>query len=595
MSASPPDAVAAAVEPPQAPVRPAASLAVRRRGRRLLRGRVRPLLVADALALVSAGAVAYAVAEAVAAPAVIAPGWTLAPLALAAVVTLLGSFALHGLYERQSREIAPQTFDEVTTLLHALLTASVLWLLVSQTLFRLAGYAVFTPDGGGPLRGRRARRRRGGPLGHARLGRPRRRPAAPHGDHRRRHDRPPGRAQARRAPGVRPGGRRASWTTIRAPPPRCWAPRPSCTRIVDELDVDWVILAASHGEVSEALLERVRAVRRPDVHLSIVPTYFELFASNATIEELEGVPMVSLPPMRLSRSRRALKRTFDLVVAAAALVVLAPVLVVVARRGQARQRAGRCSSARARSGRGGRALPDREVPHDGRRRRGPARVAGRAERDLSGAALQDPLRPARHPRRARSCAPGASTSCRSCGTSLRGEMSLVGPRPFVVHEAAPDHRLGRPPARDHARHHRAVAGARPQRHPVRRDGEARLRLRDQLVALVGHEDPVPDACRWSSRAGGRPDARLRGAGLQRGGQPAAPARSTSRSGPSCGPAATSSSSTTARPTTRPRSPATYDGPLPVAARPPAPQPGPRPGVRPRLPRARSSSATATTT
>ena len=178
MSASPPDAAAAAVEPPRRRPVAAASVAVRRRGRRLLRGRVRPLLVADALALVTAGAVAYAVAEAVAAPAVIAPAWTLGPLALAAVVTLLGSFALHGLYERQSREIAPQTFDEVTTLLHALLTASVLWLLVSQTLFRLAGHAIFTPmeavlfvaAGLGIVAVARWR--------HARLGRPRGRPAA---------------------------------------------------------------------------------------------------------------------------------------------------------------------------------------------------------------------------------------------------------------------------------------------------------------------------------------------------------------------------------------------------------------------------------
>ena len=66
----------------------------------------------------------------------------------------------------------------------------------------------------------------------------------------------------------------------------------------------------------------MRAVRRPDVHLSIVPRYFELFTSNATLEELEGMPVVTLPPMRLSRSAAPLKRAFDLVVAAAALLVL---------------------------------------------------------------------------------------------------------------------------------------------------------------------------------------------------------------------------------------------------------------------------------
>ena len=70
----------------------------------------------------------------------------------------------------------------------------------------------------------------------------------------------------------------------------------------------------------------MRAVRRPDVHLSIVPNYFELFASNATIEDLEGMPVVSLPPMRFSRSVRALKRTVDVAASAVGLALLAPLL-----------------------------------------------------------------------------------------------------------------------------------------------------------------------------------------------------------------------------------------------------------------------------
>ena len=44
--------------------------------------------------------------------------------------------------------------------------------------------------------------------------------------------------------------------------------------------------AATYDET----LDLVRAVRRPDVHLSIVPNFYELFASNATIEDIEGCP-----------------------------------------------------------------------------------------------------------------------------------------------------------------------------------------------------------------------------------------------------------------------------------------------------------------
>src|SRR3712207_9570547 len=49
------------------------------------------------------------------------------------------------------------------------------------------------------------------------------------------------------------------------------------TRLVDELEIDWVVLAPSSSP-NERLMEMVRAVRRPDVHMSIVPNYFELFA-----------------------------------------------------------------------------------------------------------------------------------------------------------------------------------------------------------------------------------------------------------------------------------------------------------------------------
>ena len=60
-------------------------------------------------------------------------------------------------------------------------------------------------------------------------------------------------------------------------------------RLIDTLEVDWVVMATSAEPTSE-MLDLMRAVRRPDVHLSIVPSYSELFASNATIEELAGHP-----------------------------------------------------------------------------------------------------------------------------------------------------------------------------------------------------------------------------------------------------------------------------------------------------------------
>ena len=94
---------------------------------------------------------------------------------------------------------------------------------------------------------------------------------------------------------------------------------------------------------------------------------------------------------------------------------------------------------------------------------------------------------------------------------FKGEMSLVGPRPFVVYEADlitgwASRRLDMTPGITGL-----LAGARAERHPVRGDDEARLPLRDQLVALVGSEDPLPDD---PGRA--RPPRRLLAWGVTRG-------------------------------------------------------------------------------
>ncbi len=75
-----------------------------------------------------------------------------------------------------------------------------------------------------------------------------------------------------------------------------------------------------------------------------------------------------------------------------------------------------------------------------------------------------------------------STSSRSCSTSCRGSMSLVGPRPLILDEdqyvaSWARRRLDLKPG---------ITGLWQvlgrERHPVRRDDEARLPLRHELVA-----------------------------------------------------------------------------------------------------------------
>jgi exopolysaccharide biosynthesis polyprenyl glycosylphosphotransferase len=99
--------------------------------------------------------------------------------------------------------------------------------------------------------------------------------------------------------------------------------------IVRELDVDRVVFAFSELN-DEATLEALRRIADSDVQIDIVPRFFELIGPRATIHTAEGIPLIGLPPVRLSHVARTTKRTMDVACAALGLLVLAPLLIAAA-------------------------------------------------------------------------------------------------------------------------------------------------------------------------------------------------------------------------------------------------------------------------
>jgi exopolysaccharide biosynthesis polyprenyl glycosylphosphotransferase len=99
--------------------------------------------------------------------------------------------------------------------------------------------------------------------------------------------------------------------------------------IVERYDVDRVIVAFSR-DGHEQMLELLRTIRTRDVHIDLVPRLFEAVGANVGIHTLEGLPLVSLPAGRISRSSRFLKRGLDLIGSAMLLAVLAPLMLVIA-------------------------------------------------------------------------------------------------------------------------------------------------------------------------------------------------------------------------------------------------------------------------
>ena len=99
--------------------------------------------------------------------------------------------------------------------------------------------------------------------------------------------------------------------------------------IVRLFGVERVIIAFS-TESHEHTLDLIRSMKDLDVQIDIVPRLFELLGPGVGIHTVEGLPLVGLPPLRLSRSSRFLKRTADISLSVVALALLTPAFAVVA-------------------------------------------------------------------------------------------------------------------------------------------------------------------------------------------------------------------------------------------------------------------------
>jgi exopolysaccharide biosynthesis polyprenyl glycosylphosphotransferase len=99
--------------------------------------------------------------------------------------------------------------------------------------------------------------------------------------------------------------------------------------LVRVYSIDRVVIAFS-PDSHEQTLEVIRAMQDHDVQVDIVPRMFEVLGPSAQLHTVQGIPLVGLPVPRLSSSSRLLKRSLDLVGAFIGLAVLMPVFAVIA-------------------------------------------------------------------------------------------------------------------------------------------------------------------------------------------------------------------------------------------------------------------------
>jgi exopolysaccharide biosynthesis polyprenyl glycosylphosphotransferase len=194
--------------------------------------------------------------------------------------------------------------------------------------------------------------------------------------------------------------------------------------------VSRVILAFSRSS-HEAVLDVIRNAGLRDVHLSIVPRYFEIIAANVGIGDVEGISVIELPEAGLSRLARLTKRFFDLLLTVPLLIALSPILVVVAIAIKVDSR-GPVFFRQARMGRNNRQfriIKFRTMVADAESKRDELLAANESTGPLF-KIKSDP----RVTRVGKVLRRYSIDELPQLLNVLRGEMSLVGPRPFVIHE-----------------------------------------------------------------------------------------------------------------------------------------------------------------
>jgi exopolysaccharide biosynthesis polyprenyl glycosylphosphotransferase len=99
--------------------------------------------------------------------------------------------------------------------------------------------------------------------------------------------------------------------------------------IVRQNDVERVIIAFSN-DPHDDLLNVVHRLRQHNLQIDVVPRLFEAVNPKVGIHTVEGLPLLSLPPSRIFRSSRLCKRCLDLVGASVLVALTAPLMGVIA-------------------------------------------------------------------------------------------------------------------------------------------------------------------------------------------------------------------------------------------------------------------------
>ena len=202
--------------------------------------------------------------------------------------------------------------------------------------------------------------------------------------------------------------------------------------VLDDLRIDRIIIAPI-TEGRDGSADLIRIAKAVDVRVSVLPSVLEVVGSSVAFDEVEGMAMLGLPRFGLCRSSRRLKRLFDLSATSVGLVFVGPLIAAIGLAIRLDSK-GPIFFRQTRVGRDGkpfRIVKFRSMVVDADAQKDQLRAQNIAGQGLF--KITDDPRVTRVGRFLRS---SSLDELPQLFNVLRGEMSLVGPRPLVTDEDA---------------------------------------------------------------------------------------------------------------------------------------------------------------
>ena len=201
--------------------------------------------------------------------------------------------------------------------------------------------------------------------------------------------------------------------------------------LIEKHRIDHVLVAFSRTPSHETLARLRGSGAR--VSISVVPRFYEMLTWRSRLEELQGIPLLHVAPAELSQTAKMIKRAMDLVVSATMLLILSPVMIASAIAIKATS-PGPVFFRQQRSGRGGApfAIFKFRTMYVNAEEMRSSLLAENEMDDVLFKMKEDP----RITKVGKFLRKTSLDELPQFLNVLKGDMSLVGPRPFILSESA---------------------------------------------------------------------------------------------------------------------------------------------------------------